>query len=62
MFVMLQLMLFVPLFGIAYDIVVGRDIVVDALVFDDIIVLNVAIVVYNIASIVNGIAITFTCF
>ncbi len=53
---------FVPLFGIAYDIVVGPDIVVDALVFDDIIVLNVAIVVYNIASIVNGIAITFTCF
>jgi hypothetical protein len=50
------------LFGIAYDIVVGPDIVVDALVFDDIIVLNVAIVVYNIASIVNGIAITFTCF
>lgn len=51
------------MFGIAYDIVV------DALVFDNIIVFNVAIVAYNIASIVDGIAsivdgiaISFTCF
>ncbi len=50
------------MFGIAYDIVVGLDIVADALVFDNIIVFNVAIVSYNIAYIVDGIAITFTCF
>jgi hypothetical protein len=50
------------MFGIAYDIVVGLDIVVDALVFDNIIVFNVAIVAYNIAYILDGIAISFTCF
>jgi hypothetical protein len=50
------------MFGIAYDIVVGIDVVVDALVFDNIIVFNVAIFVYNIASILDSIAISFTCF
>ncbi len=44
------------MFGIAYDIAV------DLLVFDNIIVFNVAIIAYNIASTIDGIAITFTCF
>jgi hypothetical protein len=50
------------MFNIAYDIVVDLDIAIDALVFDNIIVFNVAIVAYNIATIVDGIPITFTCF